>query len=239
MTGLRSALLALFAAAGLVVAGARSGSAATIIHDETFTPGTWSASVLGGTNITSAAAGVEVGTGVTGNALLTTMGHSGSFTFDVLERKVDRPWIPAVDGAIVSFDWEFWYRVPTSSAYHGMFLAASQGGSVYTGPRVEPQLFVNQWQRAAGSLTPDAMLRRFGGGPLMLDFSPSAEPITFGMLLVREIFSTGATFRHSFFDVEIESVPVVAEPSRTVLGLLAAAGSAVLRRRNARWSPRP
>lgn len=219
---------------GLLVAvtSATANGGLVVIHDQTFTDGTWQASVQGGTNITGASVSRQVATGVTGDRLITTMSHNGKFTFEVFDEKLNRPWVPAVDGEILSIDWQVWYLAQDSNQSRGMYLAARQGNSIYVGPRFQPQIFLPQWQKASnpnGPETPGSMLRRYGGGPLSMQFEVNSPPIYFGFLQIREGFLSGASFSNSFFDLQITSRPIVPELNSFVLLTLAIPFSVIAR----------
>lgn len=197
-----------------------SASAGVIIHDQSFLSGTWSVSILGGTNVSSASLTRLAGGGVTGDAQRTNISGSGSYTFDVQQFKTDRDWTPILDGEITSLSWEFWFRVTGASDFAGFRLAARQGGSTYIAnvTYLEPPIFSSNWQRAAGSILPDAFSKASGGGPATLEFLETSPSIQFGYMLSRGVFRAGATSPQvSFYDLNIESKPVVPEPSTTIL----------------------
>jgi hypothetical protein len=190
----------------LVIASATPATAATVvIHDQTFTPGTWSTMIKGGTGVTGSSLSQGINGGVTGNSQTTTLSHSTTnFTFEVLDTKTDRPWYPAIDGKITSLTWELWYK----RLVHDMYITAVQGTAVYAGsPFAASGVNETTWKKATGAQTPDNMLRRYGDGPLTLDFSPSAPPIYFGYLLIRGVFNPTASFENSFFDMQIQTIP--------------------------------
>ncbi len=199
----------------IVCAGFRSLASADIItiHDQSFTPGTWTASILGGTNVTSASISRLIGQGVTGNAQQTTINGSGSYTFDVQHFKLDRQFNTNVDGIMRSVSWEIWYKVENSSQFAGWRLAARQGGDTFIAGNTyfEPQLFSPFWQRATGSVMPTDFGRVTGSGNPTLDTSVGGQPIEFGYVLSRGVFLSGTTrYRASFLNLDITTVP---EPS--------------------------
>ncbi len=186
-------------------------SADITIHDESYTPGTWTASILGGTNVTSASITRLVGQGVTGNAQQTTINGTGSFTFDVQHFKLDRPFVTSVDGIMQNINWETWYKVENASQFASWRLAARQGGDTFIAGTTyfEPQSFSPFWQRATGTLVPADFGRVTGAGSPTLDTAVGSKPIEFGYVLSRGIFLTGTSqYRTSFLNLNITTTAV-------------------------------
>lgn len=208
------------------------------IHDQTFTPGTWNVSILGGTNVTSASLTRLAGQGVTGDAQRTSISGSGSYTFDVQQFKTDRPFNPATEGSIQSINWEVWYRVASASQFAGWRLAARQGGATFVASTTyfEPVLFTSTWQRATGAIPVTAFARVTGSGSSQLDTSSTGLPIEFGYLLSRGVFAAGSTnYTASFYTLDITTLAIVPEPVTSfVVGLTTSCGLLVSRRRNKR-----
>ena len=195
------------------------------IHDESFTPGTWDVEVVGGSRVSGATLTQEVGAGVTGNAQRTTISGSGTYTFDVVQFKTDRLWESRIDGEMINIKWEAWYRVANASEFAGFQLAARQSDTIYRAPSTyfEPALFTSSWQKRPGGanrfVSPTEFVKFSGSGPSRLDLSRNGDPIEFGYMLSRGIFRSGATrYRTSFFDLQIETIPIP-EPSSVLVAL--------------------
>jgi hypothetical protein len=207
----------------MLVFGSSTLSAGLVtIHDRTFTNGTWTASVLGGTNVTSVSLTRLLGQGVTDDALRTTINGSGSFTFDVQQFKTDRPFVTNTDGVIQSIGWEIWYKVENASQFASWRLAARQGGSTYVANSTyfEPQLFSANWQRGHGTIAPTAFSLVTGPGSPGLDTSASGAPIEFGYILSRGVFRSGSTpYRTSFFTLDIQTAAVPEPNSLMLMGV--------------------
>ncbi|MBL8891180.1 MAG: PEP-CTERM sorting domain-containing protein [Planctomycetaceae bacterium] len=203
------------------------------IHDRTFSNGTWAASVLGGTNVSSVSLSRLIGQGVTGDALRTTINGSGAFTFDVQQFKQDRPFVTVDDGVIESIGWEIWYKVENSSQFASWRLAARQAGTTYVANSTyfEPQLFSANWQRRHGTIAPNAFSRVSGPGSVTLDTSVGGAPIEFGYILSRGVFLTGNTsYRASFFTLDIQTTAVPEPSSLVFIGTTLAMAISIRRR---------
>lgn len=182
-----------------------------VLHDETFAANAWRHRLVGGQNVTSVQVYQEIGTGVTGNAQRTTVTGSSPIQYDVRHYQTNLFWTPALDGEIVSIEWQLWYKVMGESTYGILEMAASQGGAEYiaSGTYTEPVLFWSHWQMAAGAVPISAYTLSLGSGPQQLDFSPWAPPITFGYRSFTTVNLRYSRIDHrvSFFDLQINAIP--------------------------------
>ena len=112
-------------------------AASTILHDETFTPNTWTAAIFSGTNVTGTVAVVQQinGRGPGSNSQQVSVFHNApTFTFDMQMFKNDRPWVPSTDGEIVSFLWKLDYLCHSTAEDPIMYATARR----YFSPRRLP-----------------------------------------------------------------------------------------------------
>ena len=186
-----------------------ASEASTIIHDETFAPSAWTASIFSGSNLTGTVAVVQQtdGRGTGSNSQQVSLFHNApTFTFDMEMLKNDRPWVPAVDGEIVSFLWKLDYLCRNTNEDPLMYATAIQNGTVYASPYFVIQSFSPVWRTAIISIDISHFTRIGGPGPVTPDFSMAAAPLEFGYGLQRGNFESGDTFRHAVFHMEIETI---------------------------------
>jgi hypothetical protein len=197
-----------------------------IIHDQTFLNSNWDVIKGNGTNFASVAVSRIVNGGVTGDAQVTsafrTFGAS-SFTYEVEHYKTDASFAPSSQGTITSIDWQLWYKFQGTSTYGALRLLARQGNGFYiaNATYTEPQNASPFWQKASGTITPNAFSLFRGTGAGTLDFGSGAAPIQFGYMNSSSVFLPvpRVDYSASFFDLQITST-AVPEPSCALLMLV-------------------
>ena len=223
----RFLLLAMFGISWTSVAMAQ-----TNIHDQTFTSGTWSTGIFGGTNVSSFSLVRQVGVGFGGtDAQINSVSGTGSYTFDVFSLKTNGAFTPSSLLTVTQVSWSA--RVQSSSIvnFASYRLAAQQGDSLYVANAsyFETPVFNSSWQATGGSLPISAFSKFFGSGTATPDTSSSGAPIKFGYFLSKGIFQTPQTnFGVSVFDVTISTTSTNAPEPSTVMFIVLGAVSTAL-----------
>jgi MYXO-CTERM domain-containing protein len=173
----------------------QANAAVVVINDNQFTPGTWSATVLGGSagSGTSASLSTQAGgAGQFGNAMTTTISSaSNPFTFDVGLFK-NRAWISSVDGLINSITFRMRHQSPSDAYYGEIRFAARQGNRVYVanGPPYVVQTYNSSWYEISRTLNLSDFNPAFGS-TVPLDGSAGGGSIVFGFIDSRSDFTFG------------------------------------------------
>lgn len=182
------------------------------ISDQNFFLDDWDLLLISGSGATSAEAFRIPGAGVTGAKRLIEVDGFGSITYRTESYKTDRPWIPAIDGAITSIDWSFWYRFDgRPSTFAATWITARQGDTLYQANSSfrEPSDESPRWQQHRGVFSIGDFRRTRGSGPARLDFSPCAEPIEFGYANAAGVFIPApASHCLSLYELRITTAPI-------------------------------
>ena len=215
-----------------------AGAAVVTCADNLFVPGTWTASVLGGSAQSGTTVGLSTqvgGAGQLGNALTATISSvSNPFTFDVGVFSPCR-WNTSTDGVMSSISFSMYHQSLNDDYYGEIRFALRQGGRVYVaaGAPYIVQSYSSSWRQINRTVTvsPTAFSPAFGAAA-PLDFSAAGGPISFGFVDSRPDFGPGNPryWRTALWSTTVTTADVPA-PGALFLALLGLGSGGTSRRR--------